>query len=631
MNEDMRNMFLAIGVSLLLVFAVQTFLPQIFPSLGPEPEPQVTPAQAGDESGEGSAGGLTVTGTDGESVSAIVTRGAALDGNERVNIDTGVLTGSLNLTGAVFDDLTLTGYRQSVDPTSPFVDLLHPQNSRGGYNVAHNWMTSVGGALIDPKAQWTVVAGNELTPDSPLTLETTTAAGIRVERRIEVVDDYLFRLIDRLDHNGTQGVTLAPIGTVNRYDEVIDDRYTTTGYISVLERKLREHKYGKIAKPSTNPEERLNPTSGETGGIVSTGGWVGFTDKYWMVALIPSQSDEIRAGYGLQKAGLGQRQAVSSQYIYESGVPVQPGQSVEVSTLLFAGAKEVDLLDRYAKDFSIPKFDRGVNFWFISPLTKPLYIALAWTTDKLKPSLGTYAFGAAIIILTLIIKTILFPLQLRAYRSMAKMRTLQPKMKELQEKHAEDRQALSQAMMGLYREEGVNPLGGCLPMLLQLPVFISLYRVMLVTVEARHAPFPGWVSDLSAKDPTGLLELFGLIPWNPEVLPLIAILNIGIWPIIYGLSMLALQRMSPAPSDPMQARIFLLMPIIFTFVLAGFPVGLVIYWTVNNIISMGQQFIIGRMTKTKTQEKQEAAAARAEAKAAERAAKQEKKAKKEGA
>jgi len=180
--------------------------------------------------------------------------------------------------------------------------------------------------------------------------------------------------------------------------------------------------------------------------------------------------------------------------------------------------------------------------------------------------------------------------------------------------------------MGLYREEGVNPLGSCLPMLLQLPVFISLYRVMLVTVEARHAPFPGWVSDLSAKDPTGLLELFGLIPWNPEVLPLIAILNIGVWPIIYGLSMLALQRMSPAPSDPMQARIFLFMPIIFTFVLAGFPVGLVIYWTVNNIISMGQQFIIGRMTKTKSQEQQEAAAARAEAKAA---AKAEKKAKKE--
>ena len=283
------------------------------------------------------------------------------------------------------------------------------------------------------------------------------------------------------------------------------------------------------------------------------------------------------------------------------------------------------MLDDYAKEFSIPKFDRGVNFWFIYPLTKPLFLALAKVTDWLRPSMGAYAFGAAIIVLTLIVKTILFPLQLRAYRSMAKMRTLQPKMKELQDKHADDRQALSQAMMTLYKQEGVNPLGGCLPMLLQFPVFISLYRVMLVTLEARHAPFPGWISDLSAKDPTGLLELFGLIPWNPEIIPLVAILNIGIWPIVYGLSMLALQRMSPAPSDPMQARIFLFMPIIFTFVLAGFPVGLVIYWTVNNIISMGQQFIIGRMTKTKSQEQQAAATARAEAKAAERAAKKAKK------
>ena len=621
MNEDMRNMFLAIGISLLLVFAVQSFLPQIFPSLGPEP----TPEQVAEGGGDGAGGGLTVTGSDGQSVSPIVSREVALESSDRIEIDTGVLTGSLNLRGAVLDDLTLTQYNQTLEDNSPKVDLLQPQDTRGGYTVAHDWLTSAGNALIGPNANWEVVAGNVLTVDTPITLATDTASGVRVERKIEVAGDYLFRITDTLAHNGTEAVTVAPIGSVNRFDEVTDDRYTTTGYISVLERKLREHKYNKIAKPATNPEERLNPTSGELGGIVSTGGWVGFTDKYWMVSLIPSQTDVVRAGYSLQKATLGQRQFVSARYNYETGVTVQPAQTVEVSTLLFAGAKEVDLLDQYAKDFTIPKFDRGVNFWFIYPLTKPLYLALAKITEWLKPSMGAYAFGAAIIILTLIVKTLLFPLQLRAYRSMAKMRTLQPKMKELQEKHADDRQALSQAMMGLYREEGVNPLGGCLPMLLQFPVFISLYRVMLVTLEARHAPFPGWVQDLSAKDPTGLLELFGLIQWNPEAIPLIAILNIGIWPIIYGVSMLALQRMSPAPSDPMQARIFLLMPIIFTFVLAGFPVGLVIYWTANNIISMGQQFIIGSMTKTKSQEKAEAAQARAEAKAAERAAKKAKK------
>ena len=618
MNDDMRNMFLAIGISLVLVFGVQTFLPQLFPSLQSEPEQQQPTSDTG--TGE-SSGGLTVTGSDGQSIAAVTTRAAALASSDRVQIDTGVLTGTLNLQGAALDDLTLSKYKETLNEESANVQLLHPQNARGGYTVAHDWLTSSGGALVGSTTQWQVEAGSTLTVDTPIVISATSDSGVQVRRTIEVAGDYLFRITDQLSHNGTQAVTVAPIGTVNRFDEVADDRYTTTGYISVLDRKLREHKYNKIAKPGTNPEERLNPTSGEQGGIVTTGGWVGFTDKYWMVALVPSQTDEVRAGYSLQKGGLGQRQFVSSQYIYNTPVTVQPSQTVEVSTLLFAGAKEVDRLDAYAKEFDIPRFDRGVNFWFIYPLTKPLYLAMAKVTDWLRPTLGAYAFGAAIIILTLIMKTLLFPLQLRAYRSMAKMRTLQPKMKELQEKHADDRQALSTAMMGLYREEGVNPLGGCLPMLLQFPVFISLYRVMLVTLEARHAPFPGWVQDLSAKDPTGLLELFGLIQWNPEALPLIAILNIGIWPIIYGVSMLALQRMSPAPSDPMQARIFLFMPIIFTFVLAGFPVGLVIYWTANNIISMGQQFIIGRMTKTKSQEKKEAATARAEAKAAEKAAK----------
>ena len=621
MNEDMRNMFLAIAISLALVFAVQTFMPQLFPSMQSEPTPQQ--AGAGDT---GDTGGLTVTGSDGQRFAAVTTRDDALDQADRIEIDTGVLTGTLNLQGAVLDDLTLTGYRETLDENSPFVDLLHPQATRGGYTVAHNWLLATGGGLIDGRTNWTVEAGNALTVDTPIVLSTMTESGVRVRRTISVAGDYLFRMTDELTHTGNEDVTVAPFGSVNRFDEVEDDRYTTTGYISVLDRSLREHKYGKIAKPTTEPEERLNPTSGEQGGVVTTGGWVGFTDKYWMVALIPSQTDQVRAGYSLNKGTLGQRQYVSSQYVYDTPVTIRPTQTVEVSTLVFAGAKEVDLLDAYAKEFSIPKFDRGVNFWFIYPLTKPLFLALAKVTDWLRPSMGAYAFGAAIIVLTLIVKTILFPLQLRAYRSMAKMRTLQPKMKELQEKHADDRQALSQAMMTLYKEEGVNPLGGCLPMLLQFPVFISLYRVMLVTLEARHAPFPGWVQDLSAKDPTGLLELFGLIPWNPELIPLIAIINIGIWPIVYGVSMLALQRMSPAPSDPMQARIFLFMPIIFTFVLAGFPVGLVIYWTVNNIISMGQQFIIGSMTKTKSQEQQEAAAARAEAKAAERA---EKKAKKE--
>ena len=625
MNEDMRNMFLAIAISLALVFAVQTFMPQLFPSMAPPPPSPQQGGAGGSDSAGGTDGGLTVTGSDGQFIAAVTSREAALEQGKRVQIDTGVLKGSLNLQGAVMDDLTLTGYRQSLEDDSPFVDLLHPQATQGGYTVAHDWLTATGGALVGARTDWTLEAGNRLTVDTPVVLSATSETGITVRRTIEVAGDYMFRMTDELTHQGGEAVTIAPIGTVNRFDEVQDDRYTTTGYISVLDRKLREHKYGKIAKPSTNPEERLNPMSGEQGGVVTTGGWVGFTDKYWMVALVPSQTDQVRAGYSLNKGGLGQRQFVSSQYIYNAPVTIQPQQTVEVSTLVFAGAKDVSLLDAYAKEFSIPKFDRGVNFWFIYPLTKPLFLALAKVTDWLRPSMGAYAFGAAIIVLTLIVKTILFPLQLRAYRSMAKMRTLQPKMKELQEKHADDRQALSQAMMTLYRQEGVNPLGGCLPMLLQFPVFISLYRVMLVTLEARHAPFPGWVQDLSAKDPTGLLELFGLIPWNPELIPLIAIINIGIWPIVYGVSMLALQRMSPAPSDPMQARIFLFMPIIFTFVLAGFPVGLVIYWTVNNIISMGQQFIIGRMTKTKSQEQQEAAAARAEAKAAERAAKKAKK------
>jgi YidC/Oxa1 family membrane protein insertase len=313
------------------------------------------------------------------------------------------------------------------------------------------------------------------------------------------------------------------------------------------------------------------------------GGWLGITDKYWLAAVVPDQKSQVRASFNSYRNG--NIDKYQADFLLEGGA-VAPGATVEVSNRLFAGAKQVPLLDDYEALYNIPRFDLAVDFGWFYFLTKPIFYALLW----LEKYLGNV--GLAILALTVVIKLLFFPLANKSYKAMSKMKALQPKMQSLKERYGEDRQRMNQELMGLYKKEGVNPAAGCLPMVVQIPVFFALYKVLFVTIEMRHAPFYGWIHDLSARDPLGILNGFGFLPWNvPQALDVV---NIGLWPLIMGATMFLQQRLNPQPTDPIQAKIFMFMPIMFTFILAPFPAGLVIYWAWNNVLSMAQQWVIMR-------------------------------------
>jgi YidC/Oxa1 family membrane protein insertase len=382
----------------------------------------------------------------------------------------------------------------------------------------------------------------------------------------------------RVVNNGEGAIDLAPYGLISRTNtpEILGFYILHEGPLGVFNGTLEEFDYGDDLKDNY---------AGQDATIVkdTTGGWLGITDKYWLAALVPDQSAKVKARFVYNQPG--GRDHYQSDFVYDSAT-VAPGASLETTSRLFAGAKVVPLLQEYEERYGIVKFDLAVDFGWFSFLTKPIFQALHWANGQL----GN--FGLAILALTVVIKLIFFPLANKSYKSMAKMRKLQPKMMELRERYGEDKQRLNQEMMGLYKKEGANPLSGCLPILIQIPVFFALYKVMFVTIEMRHAPFYGWIRDLSAPDPTTILNGFGLFPWDAPELGLLNVLNIGIWPLLMGISMFLQQKLNPQPPDPVQAKVFLMMPVVFTFLLSTFPAGLVIYWTWNNILSMAQQAFI---------------------------------------
>jgi YidC/Oxa1 family membrane protein insertase len=344
------------------------------------------------------------------------------------------------------------------------------------------------------------------------------------------------------------------------------------GMIGVIDETLQEVDYDDLTDSDGGPEQ-----------YTTTGGWLGITDKYWLAAMIPDQKSKMNASFNSgQTNNITKYQA---DYLMESRA-LPAGGTIEVSNKLFAGAKQVPLLDDYEALYGIPRFDLAVDFGWFYFLTKPIFYALLWFEGYL----GNV--GLAILALTVVIKLLFFPLANKSYKSMSKMKALQPKMQSLKERYGDDRQKMNQELMALYKKEGVNPAAGCLPMVVQIPVFFSLYKVLFVTIEMRQAPFYGWIHDLSARDPLGLLTGFGFFPWS--VPPALDVVNIGLWPLIMGITMFLQQRLNPQPTDPIQAKIFLFMPIMFTFILAPFPAGLVIYWAWNNILSMAQQWVIMR-------------------------------------
>jgi YidC/Oxa1 family membrane protein insertase len=509
---------------------------------------------------------------EGEVPSAL--REAALAEGPRVRISTPTLDGSISLLGGQLDDLVLTQYREAIEEDSDDIVLFEPLGTPRPYYAQFGWSATQGVDTPLPASDtlWTA-DGDELAPGRPITLSWDNGQGLTFTRTYEVDENYMFTVTQGVRNDSDASVALAPYGLISR-----SGTPTTLGFWI-----LHEGMIGAFAE--LDLEEIDYDTLRDDGPVVteSTGGWMGITDKYWMATLVPDQTKPMTARF--LHGAVGGTDKYQTDYLY-GAVNLAPGAQTAVTSHLFAGAKVVSLLDQYEEELDIRLFVRSVDFGWLYFLTEPIFWALHW----IHGIVGN--FGVAILVLTVFIKLLFFPLANKSYQSMAKMRMLTPQIKELQEKYGDDRQKISQETMALYKREGANPLAGCLPILIQIPVFFALYKVLFVTIEMRHAPFFGWVQDLSAPDPTTVLNLFGLLPYTVPDLGLLNALNLGIWPLLMGLSMFLQQRLNPQPTDPVQAKIFMFMPIFFTFLLASFPAGLVIYWTWNNTLSIAQQAVI---------------------------------------
>ncbi|MEO0962161.1 MAG: membrane protein insertase YidC [Pseudomonadota bacterium] len=505
--------------------------------------------------------------------SAVLPRAIALEQSPRVTLDTPSVDGSISLTGARIDDLQLKNYRQTVDPTSPEIILLSPRGSENPYYAEFGWTAPASASLSLPGANtvWTQDTPGMLTPTTPVTLSYDNGEGLTFRKTISIDEDYMFTIEQSVENATAAAVTLYPYGLVAR---------SGTPDIEGIW-ILHEGLIGYF--PDTDGLQELDYDDlQETGSIRArtAGGWLGITDKYWMTALIPDQSTESRMSFS--------DTPVRGQDVYQADylrdpVVVPAGGSTATTDRLFAGAKVVNIIDGYEGKLGIESFELAIDWGWFYFFTKPLFLALLY----IQGMVGN--FGVAIIIITVLIKLAFFPLANTSYVAMSKMKKVQPEMMKLRERFAEDKQRQQQELMELYKREKVNPLAGCLPILIQIPVFFALYKVLFVTIEMRHAPFFGWINDLSAQDPTSIFNLFGLIPFDPP-----SFLLIGVWPILMGITMYLQMKMNPAPTDEIQQQIFRWMPIIFTFVLATFPAGLVIYWTFNNAFSILQQWVIMR-------------------------------------
>ena len=582
--ENNRNFFITIALSVLILTLWQVFY------MNPRIETQreaarieaerveaekkaATPATPGEgvalpgATTPGAVPGTSVPGTDG---ALALNRESAINATARIKIDTPSLSGSINLTGARIDDVKLKDYRLTVEKDSPIIELLNPSALPNGQYVEIGFVGSEAtGAVPGPDTVWTVEGNQTLTPATPVTLSYTNDKGLTFKRTIAVDDNYMFTVSDTVNNSGAAAVSLSNYGRVTRFDK---PTHASTyvlheGLIGVTgEEGLQEISYSSI-------EEDRAVTPGK-----STDGWLGITDKYWAATLVPTTKQPFQPRFSFLDDGRARYQA---DFLTDP-IAVAAGQSATVETLVFAGAKVVAKINAYEKDRNIRQFELLIDWGWFYFITKPMF----WLIDTLYRFLGN--FGLAILATTVIVKGIFFPLANKSYKSMANMKMVQPAMLEIREKYADDKMKQQQAMMELYKKEKINPLAGCWPILIQIPVFFALYKVLYVTIEMRHAPFFGWIQDLAAPDPTSLFNLFGLLPFTPPAfLP-----HLGVWALVMGLTMFLQMRMNPAPPDPTQAMIFNWMPVVFTVMMGSFPAGLVIYWAWNNFLSILQQGII---------------------------------------
>jgi YidC/Oxa1 family membrane protein insertase len=502
-----------------------------------------------------------------------LSRGAALGEGGRIAIATPSLMGSIALKGGRIDDLVLVKYRETVDPSSPNVVLLSPSGAPQPYYAEYGWVSANGavGRLPGRDTTWTEETSGPLTPSSPVTLTWDNGQGLIFRRTIAVDTEYVFTVTDAVENRGTAEVTLSPYALISRHGmpQVHGYYILHEGLIGVLgSAGLKEISYAESLKDGASKTFR------------ETGGWLGMTDKYWATAIIPDQKAPYVAGLGGSK-----RDATDffQADLLLKDVTIAPGATGSATTSLFAGAKQMSLIEAYGAKLGAKQFDLLIDwgwFWFI---TKPLFRLLHWLSQLL----GNY--GLAVLATTVMVKALFFPLANKSYESMAKMKKLQPEMEKIRERFKDDRAKQQQELMTLYKNQKINPVSGCLPTVVQIPVFFALYKVLFVTIDMRHAPFFGWIKDLSAPDPTSVFNLFGLLSFQPP-----AYLMLGAWPIIMGCTMWMQMQLNPQQPDPVQQKIFTWMPVIFTYMLASFPSGLVIYWAWNNVLSLLQQYTIMR-------------------------------------
>ena len=499
-----------------------------------------------------------------------IQREEVIANSDRLEIENSEIKGSINLTGGIIDDVSFKNYSTEVEGDKK-IDLLNPSETLNGYYIESGW-ANIGNKIKVPNTntKWSVKGSTKLTSNNPIILEWNNDQGITFRKKIELDEKFLFRINQEVINNSNNQIELYPYAQIvrNKKPDDIQALYILhEGFIGVFDGELKEDDYDDIEDKKITRE--------------AENGWLGITDKYWMTAIVPENNETFKSEFLYNDA-------FKANFIQNNPKIIQPKQTVNHSVKAFVAAKEVTVIDNYAERENIERFDLVIDWGWFYFFTQPLFFIVDYFFKQ------TGNFGIAIVIITFLVRLLFFPLANYSFKSMAKMKALQPEMTRLKELHKDDRMKFQQEVMSLYKREQVNPASGCLPILIQIPFFFAIYKMLFISLEMRHQPFFGWIKDLSAQDPTSAFNLFGLIPWDPP-----SFLIIGIWPILMGVTMFIQQKLNPAPADPIQAKIFMFFPIFLTIILAPFPSGLVVYWTVNNILTIAQQWFIMKRTKVK--------------------------------
>ena len=558
---DTKNVIAAISLSAAVIILYSLFFAP------PPPDPKQIQAEKNKTTETSSADAPSL---DQNEENIKISRDEALGEQQRILFENDNIKGSISLTGSLIDDLTFKKYTNTLNGNDNVV-LLNPKKTENGYYVETGWATANKNIDIpDSKTIWKIEGSNKLTPNSPINLSWKNNQNIEFKKEIKIDDEYLFTVNQKIVNNSGKTYNFYPYGQIirNEAPEVTNFYILHEGLLGVFDEQLVEKDYDDIEEKKYS--------------IKVDEGWLGITDKYWITSLIPEENKKFRADFDYKNK-------FRANYIETSATEVGANETKSNKIKIIIAAKEVNVIDGYAKSQNIAKYDLAIDWGWFYFIVKPLFFAIQYFFEI------SGNFGIAIILITICIRLAFFPLANYSFRSMAKMKVLQPEMTRLKELHKEDKMKLQQEMMALYKKEKVNPVSGCLPIFIQIPFFFAIYKVLFVTIEMRHQPFFGWIKDLSERDPTSIFNLFGLIPWDPP-----SFLLIGVWPCLMGVSMWLQQKLNPTPPDPIQAKIFMFFPLFLTVILAPFPSGLVIYWTINNVLTMAQQYIIMKRTTVKT-------------------------------